>query len=296
MIGRTNAISGSGSFAGSNDAVVKVLAASGATVKLTRGTTTLTGSYWPLSSDASSIVHLIAVPRSLFNSSSAWTVTATKGSGSNTSTVTVDTNRVYEVDLRARIPMEYQEVAYLQSSGQQYINAGMGANTIGRGYFKGFMLTATANMSLFGASGSTSSIETQALAYRPQDGHFYLDDNGYMQAAATGSNRSFTVDFTVSNTALSVTVNGTTNSISGTVGTITSVWFWIFACSYQGQNLGGISARITEAKLWNRSNSLIADFVPCYRKSDNVAGFYDLVRQRFFTNGGSGSFTVGGNV
>lgn len=36
--------------------------------------------------------------------------------------------------------------------------------------------------------------------------------------------------------------------------------------------------------------------IPCYRKSDNVAGLYDIVGQQFFTNNGSGSFTVGPDV
>lgn len=36
--------------------------------------------------------------------------------------------------------------------------------------------------------------------------------------------------------------------------------------------------------------------IPCYRKSDNVAGLYDLVTQHFFTNEGSDSFIVGPDV
>lgn len=37
----------------------------------------------------------------------------------------------------------------------------------------------------------------------------------------------------------------------------------------------------------------IADYYPCYRKSDNVAGLYDIVSDTFHTNVGSGTFTVG---
>lgn len=40
----------------------------------------------------------------------------------------------------------------------------------------------------------------------------------------------------------------------------------------------------------------VMNLIPCYRKSDNVAGMYDLVSKQFFTNAGSGSFVVGPNV
>ena len=38
------------------------------------------------------------------------------------------------------------------------------------------------------------------------------------------------------------------------------------------------------------------EFYPCYRKSDNVIGMYDIARHNFFTNAGSGSFIVGPDV
>ena len=40
-------------------------------------------------------------------------------------------------------------------------------------------------------------------------------------------------------------------------------------------------------------STLLADYIPCYRKSDNVAGFYDVVSSSFKINQGSGGFEVG---
>lgn len=42
--------------------------------------------------------------------------------------------------------------------------------------------------------------------------------------------------------------------------------------------------------------SRLIDLIPCYRKSDNVVGMYDIVSGTFFTSAGSGIFTKGGNV
>ena len=49
-------------------------------------------------------------------------------------------------------------------------------------------------------------------------------------------------------------------------------------------------------KIWNDSNVLVRDFIPCYRKSDNVAWLYDLVNNIFYTNSGTWTFTVWPNV
>ena len=48
--------------------------------------------------------------------------------------------------------------------------------------------------------------------------------------------------------------------------------------------------------MYGQNGKEIAHFIPCYRKSDNMAGMYDIVRQQFFVNPGSGSFTVGPDV
>jgi hypothetical protein len=41
------------------------------------------------------------------------------------------------------------------------------------------------------------------------------------------------------------------------------------------------------------SGELLHHFVPCYRKSDNKGGLYDLVTATFFTNAGTGEFLYG---
>lgn len=45
-----------------------------------------------------------------------------------------------------------------------------------------------------------------------------------------------------------------------------------------------------------QDNVLIRDFIPCYRKSDNEIGLYDLVTETFYTNKGTGTFLKGNNI
>lgn len=45
-----------------------------------------------------------------------------------------------------------------------------------------------------------------------------------------------------------------------------------------------------------KDGALIHRYVPCYRKSDGVIGFYDAVAKTFKTNAGAGSFAKGADI
>ena len=63
--------------------------------------------------------------------------------------------------------------------------------------------------------------------------------------------------------------------------------------AHNTQNTGFIG-NIYYFKMWDApNNNVIAEYVPCYRKSDNVIGFWDTVTETFFTNSGPVAFTKG---
>ena len=41
------------------------------------------------------------------------------------------------------------------------------------------------------------------------------------------------------------------------------------------------------------NNEIKADFIPCYRITDNEIGLYNLVDNQFYTNQGTGEFLYG---
>lgn len=55
------------------------------------------------------------------------------------------------------------------------------------------------------------------------------------------------------------------------------------------------SGRIYYCRLFTGSTEL-AYLVPCYRKSDNVGGVYDVINDQFYTNAGSGTFVLGSDI
>lgn len=62
--------------------------------------------------------------------------------------------------------------------------------------------------------------------------------------------------------------------------------------SFNYTNYSPVSARYFSSKWWE-ADVLVRYFVPCYRKSDNKPGMYDLVTDSFFTNRGTGEFDYG---
>lgn len=48
--------------------------------------------------------------------------------------------------------------------------------------------------------------------------------------------------------------------------------------------------------LLDKDGTIVANLVPCYRKSDGEIGLFDLVSEQFFVNNGTGEFTKGSDV
>ena len=95
-----------------------------------------------------------------------------------------------------------------------------------------------------------------------------------------------------------VVKNGTayTSTPNNYFPTFNSNEFFLFGRNQAGNVLNKGSMKIYYTKMYDSTNQLARDFIPCYRKSDNKPGMYDLVTDTFFTNAGTGEFTVGNNV
>lgn len=101
------------------------------------------------------------------------------------------------------------------------------------------------------------------------------------------------------------TVNGVTvnTNITDSYSSLDDCNFYLFAANQFPQDIRANDAiSATDVSFYDKfimygqNGKEIAHFIPCYRKSDNVAGMYDIVRKQFFVNQGSGSFTVGPDV
>ena len=193
------------------------------------------------------------------------------------------------IEFISQLPTEYQEVEYIESSGTQYIDTGFMPNQDTRVVCDiDYTLTA-ATAWLFGARTSnevkTYNVLTYLSKYRSDYNNKTLDCTSHVNP--TGR---FVLD-----------KNKNITYFDNVVGV--DVTYAAFQCDYTlylfANNDAGTAAKHGTFKLFSccvyDNGTLVRDFVPCYRKVDNVAGLYDLVNNVFYTNVGSGVFAVGAN-
>ena len=186
----------------------------------------------------------------------------------------------------SRLPSEYQEVEYIESTGTQYIDTGVNGTAIGTYEIK------------------FNPLDTKARdfeQYFAGDKDFPTTSKLYVNSSVVeqGRDGKDTVLFSLGNVAHTVSVTDTAILVDdviveyytpGAWGTLT---YYIFN-SHGEPNLMS-SMRLYYLKMYS-DGILVRDYIPCYRKSDNVAGLYDLVNSTFYTNIGTGTFLVGSDV
>ena len=176
---------------------------------------------------------------------------------------------------KKRLPVEYQEVEYIESTGTQYIDTNYTPNQNTKAYTK--FNSDTLNSGLYSSSNKFT-------AYINPKGNWRFGSTTVLITSSSG------VLYTSVQDKTGVIINETDVYNYGTVTDFTST-----ATLKLMFNSTGFKGKIYEFKLYD-NDILVRNFIPCYRKSDNVAGMYDIVTGKFFTNIGTGSFAVGNNI
>ena len=92
---------------------------------------------------------------------------------------------------------------------------------------------------------------------------------------------------------MTIKVNNNTVSTSSTWNMYQGHSLPIFCRYDNGKNSYDLYSKIRlySFKIYSSSNTMVRNFVPCYRKSDNVIWLLDIVNKVFYTNQWSWSFT-----
>lgn len=204
-----------------------------------------------------------------------------------------------------KLPNEYTQVEYLESSGTQYIDTGI-------------VLKSKATVTTVGQFMSTASTSTSPISMW---GFMSLDNSNLPRWGCSIFSSKWLMDlnFTdqyspVSNTNKHTFVNetnGTTayNSFIDGVSIYNTLMPIMTPSTYQNNTLSAyIFARNDSGTAGNFSLSRIYSFnivqddievinlIPAKRNSDNVLGMYDTVSGTFLTNQGTGDFTAGSDA
>ena len=188
------------------------------------------------------------------------------------------------------IPAEYQQVEYIESNGNQYIDTGITLSNTTRWEMKtdlagGFGISvgsgqelANTGYMIFSFVGNGNSLAVyidgnNRSTYNLSDGpHTFFYDRVNLIYGYDDIETSFVKKDTVSSEPLVLLAWREHNT---NYYLCKGEFYWL---------------------RWFENNDLKHYFIPCYRKSDNEAGLYDTVNGVFYTNQGSGTFSVGNSV
>lgn len=214
------------------------------------------------------------------------------------------------------LPGEYQLVEYIQSSGTEYIdtNSRIIANTRftctwGSVFNNGSFVASSTENKGYGQGNPSGSSPNIAGGGRLQNGivTFWFSGSNYSTSLNASLSTSIYTDIiTTSENTLNVNM---TDIISGTVfinNTITNFTnypihnMFLFRDS-SGQYPFYSAKKIYDVKFETRASSsedfiVVKHLIPCYRKSDHVCGFYDIIGNEFYTNKGTGTLIAGSDI
>jgi len=185
----------------------------------------------------------------------------------------------------SRLPDEYQEVEYIESTGTQYIdtaflpdsNSGLevksqfidniGTQISGSGWLENQRLN-------FGIANSGLSI-----AYGKWYSIAGVDLNAHVYKIDQNNN--------------TVSIDNMSFDITSSYQRESNLTFYLFARNRTGDIDYNCKMRLYYCKLFDNT-TLERHLIPCYRKLDKKPGLYDLVNNVFYTNQGTGDDFVAG--
>lgn len=208
---------------------------------------------------------------------------------------------------KEKLPSAYQEVEWIQNSGTQYIKTSLNICTGYRQVMKvRFLNTLAASsypwLAWWYLWQSWSTYYRLYLCWLVSNNTFQVwfmwnhYDNKWSAVVWT----DYEIDFSRLSWNLYFKIDWTTIQTSSETWSTSLDWnvclLWSYSQDGNPQYRANPWMRLYYSKFYNSNWDLVGDFVPCYRKSDNVIWMYDLVNNQFYTNSWSWTFSKGNDV
>lgn len=196
-----------------------------------------------------------------------------------------------------RLPSAYQEVEYIgkDSNNGSYINTGISAvaNTID--VQSKYSIDASADCYLMAVRVSGGSKQFCFCGYYSWKHQFAYSNYFYAGSYSPGTTVTADVHFEQNNQKIYIDETLIDDRSTNALMDI-DLPYYLF-----GRNYGGsLDKQIKAGKIYywkiKKNGTLVRDYVPCYRKSDDEIGLFDLVSNGFFPNDGAGLFIKGADV
>lgn len=210
--------------------------------------------------------------------------------------VTSDSSSGYSVYptfsmIQSRLPIGYTELAYIESTGTQYIDTAYRPSTDTR------LVMDISDLSVIDSvlAGSRDEVkETASSAYtvilKPSGGVSYLRSD-YFGSTASIAPTNYSVRTTIDKDRTSFTAYDLNVSNAEASYKRSQYSIYLFALNNVGAVWHFSKYRLYSCQIYN-NGSLIRDFIPCKNEKGQI-GLYDTIDQTFYQNLGTGEFIAG---
>ena len=195
-----------------------------------------------------------------------------------------------------RLPFEYQEVPCIIGRGSQYIDTGYVLNSEcrvqGRYDLYG---TSSEFKSVFALFGSRNDRYNNAFAIFNVSAAPRVDYGNTLETHSfsyAGGNNGNVLEFDLN--AGIATVNGNTYAFADSLKPFTCPSTAMIFAAHTGDTIDTRCPKgeIVYLKITDENGTVVRDMIPCYRKSDNKPGMFDLVNKQFYTSAGADDFLL----
>lgn len=197
------------------------------------------------------------------------------------------------------LPPEYQQTEYTANTdGAQYIEYPFVPNyNKGWKFEIGFNPTDTTTRYALTANYNVGSYQV-SLELRANAKARLWCNSGSKDMDSSNSfvaNQLNEASFSYYSGVCTIVLNGVTTTSSATVsGICSSTSMYMFLDKAKRTSTFPKPIKIYYLRVYDGTD-LVFNLIPCYRKSDNVIGMYDIVNKVFYSNSGTGNFTKGNN-
>lgn len=216
-----------------------------------------------------------------------WTVTATGGGKTASTTVSATAVTIYEATVTlSRLPSGYTELEYIESTGTQYINTGARVTSSINTFTFSVMFLSNSDARWFGGYNNILAYKNGLIPVRI--GGTWNDS----YAALLSLNQKINVELVTTANGYTLSTDRVTQQIlSGRTVTTDGYDLYLFAVAAEVA-VGKPQLRVYKYSQ-SSNNALVRDMIPAKRTSDNAIGMYDLVGKKWYGNAGTGVFTAG---
>ena len=194
------------------------------------------------------------------------------------------------------LPSGYTRLEYIELTGTQYINTGIvltDPTNIEQGFWVQFNQSKLTDFqTLFGFMTSSTTPRYGVNIYT---GRWMLGIGTTVNSSSLVTSSAYTITFSTTQntqTLKSGAVTLVSTSLSSSVISSNTLVSYFGARNNNGSVNNRVYGKLGRSYL-KQNNTLLYDYIPAKRNSDNVVGMWDTVSGTFKTNAGTGTFGAG---